>query len=258
VNSPYPSEPSPIPPPPIGRGTLSLHEPGALEFDSDHLPWQRSLRWVKPQRDWRTLAAGLLFALFVTLLQLVGLALGMRPYRVHSPVVSRPVEVVRIQIEPDLPIPPEPEPPPLVMRPPKIPIATPQVKRTPPPPRPAAADTAMHATIENTTTPAALPQLFNADGSIRVGASAPQAPSAPKNPRDAAKARWAEIEKRGNPVDCHKTRFAQAYVPDESLGDKVSGKYLKWIGLANAPAIAHRNAQRAESGGCAPAADGAR
>ena len=114
----------------------------------------------------------------------------------------------------------------------------------------------MHATIENAPAPVAPPQLFNPDGSIRVGGNAPQAPIAPKNPRDAAKARWAEIEKRGNPVDCHKTRFAQAYAPDESTGDKVARKYLKWIGLVNTQAIEHRNAQRAQSGGCDPASSG--
>lgn len=239
-------------PPPVVRSAASMHDPGALDFGSDHLPWQRSLRWVEPRRDWRTVASGLLFALIVTVLQLLGLALGMQSYRIHPPVVSRPVEVVRIQIEPDLPIPPEPEPPPLEMRPRKIPIATPRVRSTPPPPRAAAVDTAMHATIENAQTPVAPPQLFNPDGSIRIGNAAPQVPSAPENPRAAAKARWAEIEKRGNPVDCHKTRFAQAYVPDENAGDKVARKYLKWIGLVNTQAIEHRDAQRAEAGGCDP------
>jgi hypothetical protein len=38
-----------------------------------------------------------------------------------------------------------------------------------------------------------------------------------------------------------------------SLGDKVAGKYLKWVGLADSQAIGHRAEKRAESGGCEPA-----
>ncbi|MEO6690490.1 MAG: hypothetical protein ABIS07_08730, partial [Dokdonella sp.] len=72
------------------------------------------------------------------------------------------------------------------------------------------------------------------------------------NPQEAAKARWAQIEKRGNPIDCKKTRFAGAFAPDVSLGDKVAGKYLKWVGLADPEAIRHRAEKRAEAGGCEP------
>ncbi|NCT69006.1 MAG: hypothetical protein GXC76_15370 [Rhodanobacteraceae bacterium] len=94
--------------------------------------------------------------------------------------------------------------------------------------------------------------MFNPDGSIRLGGGAPTLPKAPTNPREAAKARWAEIEARGNPLDCQKTRFAQAFAPDESAGTGVARKYLKWIGLADPEVIAREHARRAEAGGCEP------
>ncbi|MBN8480419.1 MAG: hypothetical protein J0L88_02390 [Xanthomonadales bacterium] len=75
------------------------------------------------------------------------------------------------------------------------------------------------------------------------------------NPQEAAKARWAEIERRGeNPLDCERTRFAGAFRPDMSVGDAVASKYLSWIGLADPEAIAERARQRAEraAAGCDP------
>ena len=84
-------------------------------------------------------------------------------------------------------------------------------------------------------------------------ADAPKA--APANPQEAAKQRWAEIEKRGdNPLDCKRTRFAKAFARDESVGDEVSRKYLKWIGLGDGEAIEHRAQQRAQRAeeGCEP------
>ena len=99
-------------------------------------------------------------------------------------------------------------------------------------------------------------RLFNADGSIRL----PEAGSAngtetAANPIEAGKARWAEMQVRGeNPLDCQRSRFAAAYAPDESLGDKVSRKYLKWIGLADPAGIAERAAakQARAADGCDP------
>ena len=88
--------------------------------------------------------------------------------------------------------------------------------------------------------------LFNADGSLRMPKATTRiGPKPIENPREAGKARWAEIETRGeNPLDCKRTRFASAFKRDESLGDKVSRKYLKWIGLADGAGIAERAAQR--------------
>jgi hypothetical protein len=81
---------------------------------------------------------------------------------------------------------------------------------------------------------------------------------APKavSPQDAGKQRWAEMEQRGdNPLNCKRTRFAGAFKPDQSLGDEVSSKYLKWVGLADAEGIQHRAEQREQRAaeGCEPA-----
>ncbi len=217
------------------------------------MPWQRSLRWEKPERNRRVLWLGGLFALAITVLQLVGFALVMRSYRIH-PRDSAPIQVVLIEPEILIPPPPEPEAP-IVARRSRIAIALPQLKdKQLPPPHPEEASSEMQARMGNAGSGATAPQLFNPDGSIRLGAStAPTAPQAPKNAQEAAKARWAQIEKRGNPIDCKKTRFANAFAPDEDAGDKIASKYLKWVGLADGEAIAHRRKQRAEAGGCDPA-----
>jgi hypothetical protein len=244
------SSSSPLPP--AQAAGASLHEPGALRFDTDRLPWQRSLRWTKPVRDRRLLALGIFFAVAMTVLQVVGFAVAMRSYRVH-PRHAAPIQVVLIEPESAIPPPPEPEPP-IVARPSRIAIAPPTLKAPPPPPpRPAEDSEEMRARLGAAGAAAPAPQLFNPDGSIRLGSdAAPAAQRAPKNPQEAAKARWAQIEKRGNPVDCHKTRFARAFAPDEDAGDKVARKYLKWIGLGDMEAIEHRNQQRAAAGGCDP------
>ena len=244
--------PSPKPRPAHAVDLPSLHDPGALHFQTDRLPWQRSLRWSEPPRDRRLLGFGIVLAVVVTLLELIGFAVGMRSYHVHPPH-SQVVQVILIEAEENLP-PPPPEPePPIVARPSRIAIAPPKVHTTPPPLNAAESSDAMSARIGTAGT-AAAPQLFNPDGSIRLGGSAATSlPRAPKNPQEAAKARWAQIEQRGNPIDCKKTRFAGAFAPDVDLGGKVAGKYLKWVGLADSAAIAHRAQQRAESGGCEPA-----
>ncbi|MEO7433458.1 MAG: hypothetical protein ABIR62_15915 [Dokdonella sp.] len=235
----------------------TLSEPGSLHFLTDQQPWQRTLRWVRPESNRRLLLWGGLFALAVTVLQLVGFALVMRSYPGHPRLVSAPIQVVLIEPEVLDPLPPEPEPP-IVARPSRIAIAPPEMKKSPPPPpRPDEASQETKARIGTAgsavATPPA-PQLFNPDGSIRLGvSSAPVAPQGPKNPQEAAKARWAQIEQRGNPIDCKKTRFANAFAADQNAGDKVASKYLKWIGLADGEAIGHRRQQRSESGGCEPA-----
>ncbi len=231
----------------------ALSEPGALLFAADRLPWQRSLRWSRPERDVRLLLLGLLVALIVTVLELSGFALGMRPYRGPP---RKPVAIQVVLIEPapvQVPPPPEPEPP-IVARPSKIAIAPPQVHTVSPPVHVEEPSDAMQARIGSAGNAAPAPKLFNLDGSIRIGNGAEvMAPQAPKNPQEAAKARWAKIQQRGNPVDCQKTRFAKAFAPDEDAGDKIASKYLKWVGLADGEAIAHRRQQRAQAGGCDPA-----
>ncbi|HJT96834.1 MAG TPA: hypothetical protein VJ696_00825 [Rhodanobacteraceae bacterium] len=231
-----------------------LRDAARLRFATDRLPWQRSLRWTRPPRDRRLLALGLLIAIAFTIVELVGFGLGMRGQIARETPPPRPktVEVVLIEPPPVLPMPPEPEPPSFERRPSRVRVEAPKVE-LPPPPQPAEEDTgAMRARIGDSGT--AAPRLFNPDGSIRLAAPT-AAPKTPANPQEAAKQRWAEIEKRGeNPLDCKRTRFAQAFKPDESLGDEVSRKYLKWIGLGDGEAIAHRAEQREKRAaeGCDP------
>lgn len=235
------------------RRPPTLHEPARLRFAGDGLPWQRSLRWeLRPRRDRRLLLLGGLIAFVVTLVEIVGFGLGMRPYR-HA---HRAPQVITVNlVEPPWempPPPPEPEPP-IVARPSRIAISPPDVKVKAPPPRPEESSDAMRARIGEGGA-VAMPQLFNPDGSIRLGGSpTPTLPQAPKTEREAARQAWEKIAERGNPLHCKKTRFSQAFAPDQSLGDKVAGKYLKWVGLADPQAIRHRAEQRAESGGCEPA-----
>jgi hypothetical protein len=231
----------------------SLHEAGRLRLASDRLPWQRSLRWEPPPRDRRLLLIGFLIAIAFTAIELAGFGLGMRRQIARETQPPRPqtIEVVLIEPPQPAPVPPEPVPPPFERHPSRVRVEAPKVELSPPP-RPAEEDTdAMRARIGES----GAPQLFNPDGSIRL-ATPPVAPKPSSNPQEAAKQRWAEIEKRGdNPLDCKQTRFARAFKPDMSLGDEVSSKYLKWIGLGDPEAIRHRAEKRAERAaeGCDPA-----
>lgn len=249
-----PQHHSSSPPLPSAHETVDatpLSEPGSLQFATDRLPWQRSLRWTKPERNRRLLLLGGLFALLVTLLELGGFALGMRSYRAPAPLPVV-IQVVLIEPAPEVP-PPPPEPePPIVARPSRIVIAPPQVHATPPPAHPEEHSDAMQARIGTAGNTAPAPQLFNPDGSIRLGnAGQVTAPRAPANPQEAAKARWTQIEKAGeNPLDCRKTRFTGAYAPDESAGSGIARKYLSWAGLYD-PGDTQRRARRAAEG-CDP------
>ncbi len=237
--------------------SASLIEAAALHFETDRLPWQRSLRWVDPPRDRRKWGLGLLFALLITLLELVGFATGMRSLRMQPapPHANEVVQVILLNPELLPPPPPEPEPPAFVKRPSRIAIAPPKVTNTPPPVRGAEPSNEMTGRLGSAGGVKPIPQLFNPDGSIRLsaGTALVAPPAVPKNQRQAALERWAQIETRGNPLGCKKTRFSKAFAPDLSAGDKVAGKYLKWVGLADPEAIAHRAQQRADSGGCDPA-----
>ena len=241
---------------PLGAAPPRLHEVARLRFVSERLPWQRSLRWTKPPRDRRLIFLGLLFAILLTVIELVGFGIGMRGQitRELPPVRPRTIEVVLIEPPPEMPIPAEPEPPPFVPHASKVRVEAPKVE-LPPPPQAAEEDTdAMRARM-GAAGPPGVPQLFNPDGSIKLGTPTELAPKA-VNPQEAGKERWAEMEQRGdNPLDCKRTRFANAFKPDQSLGDEVSSKYLKWVGLADAEGIQHRAEQRAQRAaeGCEPA-----
>ena len=255
-----PSPPSLPPPLPAAHGSdafASLPDAGDLHFATDRLPWQRSLRWAEPPRDRRLWLAGMALAMLVTILELAGFAAGMRALRTRAPL-PHTNEIVQVRLlNPDLPPPPppppEPEPPAFAKHPSRVAVTPPEVVNTPPPPHVVEPSSAMTGRLGSAGADVPAPKLFNPDGSIRLGSGEPTLPQAPRNAREAGKARWARIEKRGNPVDCQKTRFSAAYAPDMSAGDRIAGKYLKWVGLADPEVIKHRAQQRAESGGCEPA-----
>ncbi|HEV7490964.1 MAG TPA: hypothetical protein VGO25_09170 [Rhodanobacteraceae bacterium] len=232
-----------------------LRDPALLRFASEGMPWQRSLRWKPPPRDRRLLLLGLLIAIAFTVIELIGFGLGMRQQIAGVTPAPRPrtIDVVLIEPPPTLPMPPEPEPPPFTPRTTKVRVEAPKVE-LPPPPQAAEEDTeAMRARMGASGEGA--PRLFNPDGSIRLGTPLTQPTHQPANPQEEAKKRWVEMEQRGeNPLNCKRTRFARAFKRDQSLGDEVSSKYLKWIGLGDPEAIQHRAEQREQRAeeGCDP------
>lgn len=242
-----------LPPAPEGDGDDAcarwLGAPDALRLASDALPWQRSLRWQRVPQPRRWVRPALALALLVTVLELAGFGAGMRPWKKPRPAAV-PVQVTLIDATP-LPLPPEPVPAPFVRKPSRIEVAPPAVKTPPPPLQAEEPSDAMRARM-GAAGSVAVPELFNADGTVKLAPMAPAAPR-PATERDAAIARWQQIEARGNPLDCHKTRFGQAFRRDESVGDEVARKYLVWIGLADMGGIEERHRQRSASGGCEPA-----
>ncbi|WP_257388235.1 hypothetical protein, partial [Tahibacter caeni] len=88
----------------------------------------------------------------------------------------------------------------------------------------------------------ATPSLYNADGSLRLAPAAPA--EEPAHPIERGKLAAQEMLQRGhNIVRCKRTRFAEAYTPDESLGEKAARKYGAYVGLYN-PAVAQEAARR--------------
>ncbi|WP_150132144.1 hypothetical protein [Dokdonella koreensis] len=214
-------------------------------------PWQRSLRWQKPEINRRRLALGIVFAIVMTLIELAGFVTGMHRSIRTARQADRPIEVSVIDLAPVQPLPPEPQPAALPVRPSRIAVTPPQARIEPPPPATAEPQT----TTQGRIGPGAATGLFNADGSVRLPERT-GAPATPANPQQAGQQRWAEIRQRGeNPLDCQRTRFARSFRRDETAGDEVARKYLAWIGLADGAAIERNAAQREgrASDGCDPA-----
>lgn len=214
----------------------------------------RDRRWRARAFERRTFIGMAAVAVLLNLMWIFGLDRVMLSSFEENPDRG-PIQVSIIEPDPVFEIPPEPVPAPseFKQRQSAIVIAPPVAKMTPPPLN-SADSNATQARIG--AAGAGGLRLFNADGSIRL----PEAGSAngtetAANPIEAGKARWAEMQVRGeNPLDCQRSRFAAAYAPDESLGDKVSRKYLKWIGLADPAGIAERAAaqQARAADGCDP------
>ncbi len=218
-------------------------------------PWQRSLRHEKEPIDWRKFALGLVIAVVLTGLELIGFNRGMQMHRIDNNyrgaiVVSLIDENTLLEIiEPPLP-----EPEPMKSRPSKIRIDTPKTPTKSPPVVKAESDgKEMKARIGGAGSAA---QLFDASGRVRIP-DATVRPTAPVAATEQQRARenWKALQDRGeNPLNCQRTRFSQAFRKDQSVGDAVAGKYLKYIGLANQAAIA-QNLQDRESraaDGCDP------
>jgi hypothetical protein len=216
---------------------------------------QRDRLWRLPHFERRTVILLIVAAFVANLLWMVGLERVMRPF-VAREADRGPIQVSIIVPPEEFEIPSEPQPQPVEFkrRPSAVRIEPPQTKLTPPP-LTAESESRTQARIGSAGEPAL--KLFNADGSLRMPKATTRIGPMPiDNPREAGKARWAEIERRGeNPLDCQRTRFAGAFKRDESLGDEVSRKYLKWIGLADGAGIAERAAQREgrAAAGCDPA-----
>lgn len=221
-------------------------------------PWQRSLRHEAEPRDWRSVGLGVAVAVLLTVVAVVAFNQGMQ----RKPDLRSYRDTIQVNlIDPTPPLalqePPPPEPAPFQRRQSVVRIDTPKTIKTPPaktpPPESSNEMTGRLGEAGSTTT------LFNADGRVRLPSSAggtgtPAAVAATEQQQ--ARRNWESLQKRGeNPLDCQRTRFAQAFRTDQSAGDAVAGKYLKWIGLANQAAIAKRAGDREAraADGCEPA-----
>ncbi|MCQ4165252.1 hypothetical protein [Tahibacter harae] len=205
------------------------------------------LRWRPPDINWRRVVIALAAALLAHLI----LILLVRDAMKLKPFVEDRRGVIRVTLIERAPPPEIAAPAPLEL--PPLAVPAPQggsARNAPAPvrrergqrqvPAAAAAEQGADAVI---ATPS-LPSLYNPDGSLRTGAAAAPAVQA-RTPLEKDKAVAAEMSSRGhNVIRCKRTRFANAYSPDESVGDKAARKYLGWIGLYN-PARAKRSAELA-------------
>lgn len=213
---------------------------------------RRDALWESPTLERRTVRVLVAAAILANLLWMAGLDRVMQRLTPREGARG-PIEVSIIVPPEQFEIPPEPQPEPVEFRrrPSAIRIEPPQTRLAPPP-----LNTESGAQTQARMGSAGELRLFNADGSLRLPkATARIGPEPLQNPQEAGKARWAEIRDRGeNPLDCTRTRFAGAFRRDESLGDEVSRKYLKWIGLADGAGIAERAAEKARraADGCDP------
>lgn len=213
------------------------------------LPLRRALlhelRWRAPDVSWRRIAIAVAAVVVAHLALVLLIRDAMRP----KPFIDDRRDVIQVSL---IERPPLPEPPPGVHELPPLSVSAPpagSARNAPAPARrergqrqveaPAAASGDTEGIV---ATPAA-PGLYNADGSLRIGTAAPE-PEA-RDPMTRGKLAAEELAQRGhNIVRCKRTRFAGAYTPDESLGDRAARKYGAYVGLYN-PATAQKAARRA-------------
>ena len=237
-----PQQPGPLPPP------VPTVDPARVA--ARVLPLRRELlhelRWRAPDVNWRHVA----IAIAVALLAQLFLVLLMSDVTKPSPFAEDRRGVIRVSLIERAPPPEIIAPAPLELPPLAVPAPQGGTARNAPAPlrrergqrqvpAAAAAEQGADAVI---ATPS-LPSLYNPDGSLRT-APAVAAPQA-RTPLEKDLAVAAEMSKRGhNVIRCKRTRFANAYSPDETVGDKAARKYLGWVGLYN-PARAKRSAELA-------------
>jgi hypothetical protein len=188
-----------------------------LAFARDGGPWQRSLRWAPPVRDWRWIAGGIAFALLLTAIEVELFDVAMRREVVragHAPP-DRVLDVDLIEERAPVETPAEPVPPLLLRAPSKAPVKPMRAARREPP-RNSNPDTTPQATT--------IPKLVGLDGHILL-----PDPSTEQNHGEpealAGKVAHGDPFARANPVPYEPTRFDK-YFPDvrESLGGEIVRK----------------------------------
>jgi hypothetical protein len=212
------------------------------------LPLRRALlhelRWRAPDVSWRRIAVAVAVVVVAHLVLVLLVRDAMRP----KPFVEDRRDVIQVSL---IELPPLPEPAALVHELPPLSVSAPptgSARNAPAPARrdrgqrqveaPAAASGDAEGIV---ATPA--PSLYNPDGSLRIAPAAPE-PEA-RDPMTRGKLAAEELAQRGhNIVRCKRTRFAGAYTPDESIGDRAARKYGAYVGLYN-PATAQKAAKRA-------------
>jgi hypothetical protein len=197
----------------LAQGELAMWDAGIRKRALAHL--QRAPAWP---RRWRIAAIALLLILHTAGLILVR--------RAMHPNVSLPQAKIEVRLIAAMPEPALPEPPVHAAH-----VLAREALRASAPRTPAAPAPAREAVATQEL------RLFNADGSLQLQA---------EKSFDAMPERQAaELRSRGhNIIHCRQTRFAQGYRRDATVGEEVSRRYLKWIGLYNAAYVEAKAAQR--------------
>lgn len=197
----------------FAQDELAAWDAGIRERALAHL--RRPQTW--PQ-SWRMLAC-----LLVLLLHTLGVIL-LRRAMLPAPML--PQSAVEVRLLAQNPEPPLPEPAHDVRKVRPRPLTV--LPRTP---------TTPMTTQSAVSTPAQELHLFNVDGSVHLPSDKPYVAAPEEQGR--------ELRSRGhNIVHCRQTRFAQGYQREETVGEGISRKYLKWIGLYNAAYVEAKAAQR--------------
>ena len=197
----------------LAQGELAEWDAGIRKRAIGHL--QRVPAWP---RRWRIAAIALLL-----ILHTVGVILVRRAMHPHA---SWPQAKIEVRLIATMPEPALPEPPVHAAR-----VLAREALRASASRIPAAPAPAPEAAIVQEL------RLFNGDGSLRLQ---------PEKSFDAMPERQAaELRSRGhNIIHCRQTRFAQGYRREATVGEEVSRRYLRWIGLYNAAYVEAKAAQR--------------